>query len=514
MTEYSAASAISPERRKARQTLVGIIAVVLVALGLVIGAKALNGGAAAAFSLGGDAALPASGAPLAGVTAAGPESLSLAFASVAKTVSPAVVHMNIVKEVRRQGITGFPFGGGEGGTMRQRGSGSGVIVNPNGYILTNNHVVGNTSSIEVKLADGRRLKGTVVGTDPQTDLAVVKIDATSLPYASLGDSDSIQQGEWVVAVGSPFGLEQTITAGIVSATGRQLPAGSPYESYIQTDASINPGNSGGPLVNLRGEVVGINTLIFSESGGSQGIGFAIPSNMAKKIYTALTTGDGKITRGYFGVNVRDLDDALAESLLVPQGTKGAVVADVASDSSPAAKAGIRSGDVITAIDGKPIESARGLTSTVADVTPGSTVTVEFLREGKRQSASVTVAERPRNLGIGMQPDEEPPAEDESASKASRAKLGVNIADVTPEIAAQLKLREPKGAVITRVDPSGVAAQAGLQAGDVIHRFGKSTVANSADLSQAVDSATPGSQIVLQVERRGTLAFVTIELDGL
>lgn len=514
MSEFSTTNVITPEQRKARHTLIGIVGVVLVGLALVIGAKALNAGAASAFSLGGDAALPEASAPLDAVNAAGPESLSVAFASVAKSVSPTVVHMNIVKEVRRQGAAGFPFGGGEGGTMRQRGSGSGVIVNPNGYILTNNHVVGNTSSIEVKLADGRRLKGTVVGTDPQTDLAVVKIDATGLPYASLGDSDAIQQGEWVVAVGSPFGLEQTITAGIVSATGRQLPAGSPYESYIQTDASINPGNSGGPLVNLRGEVVGINTLIFSETGGSQGIGFAIPSNMAKKIYTALTTGDGKITRGYLGVSVRDLDDALAESLLVPQGTKGAVVADVASETTPAAKAGLRSGDVITAIDGKPIESARGLTSVVADVAPGSTVTVEYLREGKRQSTSVTVAERPRNIGMGGQTGEEPPAEDEGASKASRAKLGVSIADVTPEVAAQLKLREPKGAVITGLDPSGVAAQSGLQSGDVIHRFGKTTVTTAADLSKAVDAAEPGSQIVLQVERRGTLTFVTIELDGL
>ncbi len=513
MSEFPTPPAVSPERRKARHSLIGIVATVLVALALVVGAKALNGGAAAAFSLGGDAALPESGAPLDVANASGPESLSIAFASVAKTVSPAVVHLNIVKEVRRTGISVFPFGNGEGGTMRQRGSGSGVIVNPNGYILTNNHVVGNTSSIEVKLSDGRRLKGTVVGTDPQTDLAVVKIDATGLPYASLGNSDAIQQGEWVVAVGSPFGLEQTITAGIVSATGRQLPAGSPYESYIQTDASINPGNSGGPLVNLRGEVVGINTLIFSESGGSQGIGFAIPSNMARKIYTALTTGDGKITRGYFGVSVRDLDDALAESLLVPEGTKGAVVADVAAESAPAAKAGLRSGDVITAIDGKPIESARSLTSSVADVAPGSTVTVEFLRDGKRQSTSVTVAERPRNLGVSGQ-EEEPPAEDEGSSQASRAKLGVNIADVTPEVAAQLKLREAKGAVITGVDPSGVAAQAGLQSGDVIHRFGKSAVTSAADLAKAVESATPGSQVVLQVERRGTLTFVTIELDGL
>lgn len=503
----------SRERTHARRAMLGIVSVVLVAFALVIGVKAFRGGAASAFSIGGDAALPEAAAPLSGAPNVGPEALSVAFASVAKTISPAVVHMNIVKEVRRPSFPGFPMGGGEGGTMRQRGSGSGVIVNPNGYILTNNHVVGNTSSIEVKLADGRRLKGTVVGTDPQTDLAVVKIDATSLPFATLGDSDGIQQGEWVVAVGSPFGLEQTITAGIVSATGRQLPAGSPYESYIQTDASINPGNSGGPLVNLRGEVVGINTMIYSETGGSQGIGFAIPSNMAKKIYTALTTGDGKITRGYLGVNVRDLDDALAESLLVPEGTKGAVIADVASDSSPAARAGIRSGDVITAIDGKPVESARGLTSAVADVPPGSTVSVELLREGKRQTVSVTVAERPRNIGVPGEEDEAPPAEDESASKASRTKLGVSISDVTPEIASRLRLREESGAVITDVDPSGAAGQVGLRQGDVIHRFGRSVIRNAEDLSTAVSAAQAGSAVVLQVERGGRMVFVTVELGG-
>jgi serine protease Do len=406
---------------------------------------------------------------------------------------------------------GFNLGPEEGGTMKERGSGSGVVVNPNGYILTNNHVVGKATSIEVKLADGRRLKGTVVGTDPQTDLAVVKVDAANLPTAALGDSDTLQQGDWVVAMGSPFGLEQTITAGIVSATGRRIASASPYDAFVQTDASINPGNSGGPLVNLRGEVVGINTLIFSQSGGNQGIGFAIPSNMVRKVYEQLVTNK-KVTRGYLGVNVRDLDTALAESLNVPENTKGAVVADVASDASPAAKAGIRSGDVITALDGKPIASASDLTGMVADIQPGHTTELTFLRDGKQQTATATVAERPANAGTPDAEDEDGDAPNAGGSAESRKKLGVSVTDLTPQIAEQLHLKAQGGAVITGVAQDGAAASAGLQRGDVILRFGRTPINSAADLTSAVANAQSQSEVVLQVERGGHLTFVTVQLD--
>jgi serine protease Do len=495
-------------RRRARLSIGAVFGVLLLAFTVVAGTQIYRASAAAAEPAA-DASL-AVGAPLPGTAAnASAESLSQAFSAVAKTIGPAVVHLNVVQEVKRQSTQRF-FGFGfpdeqQGGSVPQRGAGSGVVVNPNGYILTNYHVVGKATSIEVKLADGRRLKGSVVGTDPQTDLAVVKIDATGLPTASLGDSDRIQQGDWVVAVGSPFGLEQTITAGIVSATGRRLTA-SPYDAFIQTDASINPGNSGGPLVNLRGEVVGINTLIFSETGGNQGIGFAIPANTARKIYEQLSSGSHKVVRGYFGVNVRDLEPALAESLGVPADTKGAVVADVASSDAPAARAGLRSGDIITAIDGAPVASALDLTNRVADVAPGSTVRVDYLRDGQAANTSVTVVERPANAG-----QENDEGDDRGGAEARPSKLGVSLRDVTPELADQLRLKIPSGAVVVEIDPTGTAASAGIRRGDVIHRIGRTQITSVADVTAAIESIEAGSEVVLQVERNGQLAFVTIRL---
>lgn len=498
------------ERRRRRASIAMVAGVLLLGLVAVAGAKAYHSGFSASFGTEPDPSL-SSGAPLpAPASTASPETLSQAFSAVSKTISPAVVHINIVQEVKRPSMPdffGFGSQNGGGGTMRQRGSGSGVIVNGNGYILTNNHVVGKASTIEVKLADGRRLKGTVVGTDPPTDLAVVKVDASGLPTASLGDSDKLEQGDWVVAVGSPFGLEQTITAGIVSATGRRLQASS-YDAFIQTDASINPGNSGGPLVNLRGEVVGINTLIFSESGGNQGIGFAIPSNTVRKVYEQLSSGNHKVVRGYLGVNVGDLTDPLAQSLNVPEGTKGAVIADVASESSPAAKAGLKSGDVITSINGKAISSAQELTDLIADVAPATSVDIQYLRDGKATSTSVTVGERPATAGMRDENGEEPDSEEQGASQQ---KLGVTGQDVTPEIAKELRLKVESGAVITSVDPSGAAAEAGLQRGDVIHKFGRTPINAFSDLATAVRDAGSDAEVVLQVERSGRLAFLTVHI---
>jgi len=513
MIETNQFGQTSFERKRARIGLVAIATLVLLAFAVVAGAKAYHSGFAASLT-GPDASL-ASGAPLpAPASTASPESLSQAFSAVAKTIGPSVVHINIVEEVKRQQMPsfGFGFGGERGGSVPQRASGSGVIVNSNGFILTNNHVVGKASSIEVKLADGRRLKGTVVGTDPQTDLAVVKVDASDLPAATLGDSEKLEQGDWVVAVGSPFGLEQTITAGIVSATGRRLP-NSNYDAFIQTDASINPGNSGGPLVNLRGEVVGINTLIYSESGGNQGIGFSIPSNMVRKVYEQLSSGNHKVVRGYFGVNVQDLTVALAQSLGVPDNTKGAAIVDISGASSPAAAAGLKAGDVVTAIDGKAVASAQDLTNAVADIAPGTSVRVDYLRDGKAASASVTVAERPANAGL--QPEQGNDEGDEQGANPeeqapSQQKLGVSARDVTPQIAEELKLKIASGAVIMDVDPSGAAAEAGLQRGDVIHRLGRSTVNTFADLASAVKGLS-GEEVVVQVERGGRLAFVTLRL---
>jgi len=332
---------------------------------------------------------------------ASPAELSRAFINVAKRVKPAVVHINIVGAVRRPASANeldelmpfnLPFDMPLEPTQdprANRGTGSGVIISPDGYILTNNHVAGAATEISAKLSDGREFKARRIGTDSETDLALIKVEAKNLPYATLGDSSKLEQGEWVIALGSPFGLEQTMTAGIVSATGRQF--GGVYDNYIQTDASINPGNSGGPLLNMNGEVIGINTMIYSRSGGSEGIGFSVPSNMAKKVQEQLLR-NGRVSRGYLGVNLQDSNSA----------GDGALVADLSEDS-PASKAGLRGGDLIVEFDGRPVKSSRQLTEIVADTPVGKTVKTRFVRDGQTQTASITLAERPgRNVAGSRQ----------------------------------------------------------------------------------------------------------------
>src|SRR5215470_10232019 len=304
---------------------------------------------------------------------ASPSELSRAFVEAAKRIKPAVAHIKL----------------GNGAT------GSGVVVSPDGYILTNNHVASAGNQITVKLSDRREFPARRIGVDPKTDLALIKIEAQNLPYATLGDSSKLEQGEWVIALGSPFGLEQTMTAGIVSAVGRKFGAN---DNYIQTDASINPGNSGGPLVNMNGEVIGINTMIYSRSGGSEGVGFSIPSNTAKMVKERLLGNAGAyaranpranaganppVSRGYLGVSVRD-----------PQTTgSGAVVAEL-TNGGPASTAGLRGGDVIVEFDGKPVKSPKQLGEIIAGTPVGRTVKLKFVRNGQAQTASITLAERP------------------------------------------------------------------------------------------------------------------------
>ncbi len=311
---------------------------------------------------------------------ASPGELSRTFINVAKRVKPAVVHINMMAGGAGQSPSG----------PARRGTGSGVIISPDGYILTNNHVAGAADDIRVKLSDGRELRARRVGTDSETDLAVIKVEAQNLPFATLGDSSKLEQGEWVVALGSPFGLDQTMTAGIVSAIGRQL--GGTYDNYIQTDASISPGNSGGPLVNMNGEVVGINTLIFTRSGGSEGIGFSIPSNLAKKVQEQLLTS-GRVSRGYLGVNLQTAPSATVPPAGPEGASAGAMVSDLSADG-PAARSGLRNGDVIVEFDGKPVKSPKQLTEFVADAPVGKTVNLKFVREGRAQTTSITLAERP------------------------------------------------------------------------------------------------------------------------
>jgi serine protease Do len=261
-----------------------------------------------------------------------------------------------------------------------------VIISPDGYILTNNHVAGAAAEIRVRLSDGRELKARRIGADPETDLALIKVEAQNLSSATLGDSSKLEQGEWVIALGSPFGLEQTMTAGIISATGRDF--GGAYDNYIQTDASINPGNSGGPLVNMNGEVIGINTMIYSRSGSNEGIGFSVPSNMANKVQEQLRK-NGRVTRGYLGVSLQAPSFATENS----SAREGALIGDL-SANSPAAKSGLRNGDVIVEFDGRAVKSSKQLTDFVADTPVGKAVNVNFVRDGRAQTTSITLAERP------------------------------------------------------------------------------------------------------------------------
>jgi serine protease Do len=303
-------------------------------------------------------------------------------------------------------------------------------------------------------------------------------------------------------------LQQTLTAGIVSATGRELRLDSAqYSKFIQTDASINPGNSGGPLVNMRGEVVGINTLIFSQSGSSEGIGFAISSNTAKQIYDQLVR-NGKVTRGYLGVSVTDVNDATARALGV-ESDSGALVADVPGGDTPAAKAGLKSGDVITAFDGKPVKSSRQLTDAVAATPVGKSARVDFIRDGRSQSLTVEVAERPANVNAQRNAPTETPAPDVEP-KATR--LGVTVQPVTPDIADRMKLKEASGVMIRSVDPGSPAAEAGLRHGDVIHRFGKTEIRSPEDLTGAVKALSKGEEVAIQVERGGRMSFITVTID--
>jgi serine protease Do len=332
-------------------------------------------------------------APETPITLSSPAELSRVFINVARRVKPAVVQVNIVgggisqtsdDELDEASPSDMPNVQPFNHVRQQspytrRGTGSGVIISPDGYILTNNHVAGSASEIRVRLYDGREFKARRIGVDAETDLALIKIEAQNLPYATLGDSSRLEQGEWVIALGSPFGLEQTMTAGIVSATGRQF--GGTYDNYIQTDASINPGNSGGPLISMNGEVIGINTMIYSRSGGSEGIGFSVPSNTAKKVQEQLLR-NGRVSRGYLGVSLQN--SQTAES--------GALVAEV-SNSGPASKAGLRNGDRIVEFDGKPVKSSKHLTELIADTPVGKSVNLKFVRDGHEEAASITPAER-------------------------------------------------------------------------------------------------------------------------
>jgi serine protease Do len=375
-----------------------------------------------------------------------------------------------------------------------RSMGSGFIINAAGYIVTNNHVVEGATDIRVKMADGRDMAAKVVGRDPKTDLALIKVEASGLPVIPLGDSTKLQVGEPVMAIGNPFGLEQTVTTGIVSATGRVIGQG-PYDDFIQTDASINPGNSGGPLINGQGQAVGINAAIFSQSGGSVGIGFAIPIDQAKSVVTQLA-GSGKVTRGWLGVTIQPLTAELARGFNVTEGT-GALVAGV-QDKSPAARAGIKAGDIITQYDGQKVSKSADLPKLVAATPVGRQVPVTVVREGKTVALNVTIAQM-----------DEPGQPAVAQAEEEKGPLGLTVETVTPSIAKELKLSEPRGVVVRGVRSGSPAENAGVRAGDVITEVNHQAVADAAQMKRALEKHPKGAPVVIMIHRDGTNLYVAM-----
>jgi serine protease Do len=378
--------------------------------------------------------------------------------------------------------------------FKQRSLGSGFIVEPDGLILTNYHVVDNAEKITVRLLDGRELAGKVVGKDQKTDIALVKISAQDLPVAPLGDSDRLEVGEWVMAIGNPFGLDNTVTSGIVSAKDRQIGAG-PYDHFIQTDASINPGNSGGPLINLQGEVVGIDTAIFSQSGGNIGIGFAIPINLVKDLLPQLKNG-GKIARGWLGVSIQGMTPDLAASLGLDK-AKGALVSSVVHDG-PAERAGIKAGDVVLEYAGKEINHANDLPFLVASTPAGKTVSLSVFRDKR----ATTLA-----AAIGQLKEEEV-----VASNTEKGDLGLTVEEINPEITESLGLSRGHGVVITDVEPDSLGDEAGFQPGDIVREINRQPVRDLSDYRKIMASTAQSKSILFLVQREDNTIFLALRKE--
>jgi serine protease Do len=413
------------------------------------------------------------------------------LAPLVESVKSAVVNVDVTARVGgpRGGMGQNPFfffGQPNGREPVRQGAGSGFIVDPKGLVLTNNHVVEDAVSILVRMDDGRSLSAEVVGRDPLTDVALLKIKGKveNLPSVKLGDSEAVRVGDWVLAIGNPFGLASSVSLGILSAKARDIQAG-PYDDFLQTDAAINPGNSGGPLFNMKGEVIGINTAIV---GGGTGIGFAVPSNLVRALLPQLEK-EGVVTRGYLGIGIQDLTVDLAKALNLPV-TEGAIVNQVSADG-PAAKAGLKLDDVITAIDGQKIGSASALTRTVALKRPGTSSTLSLYRNGKQQDVKVTLGTRPDLEGVGKRLKRE---EEES----SKARVGVSLSDLDSRTARQAGFAKAEGALITDVVPGSPADRAQLVPGMLVVEANRKPVRSAEELAGVIRSAPSGSTLLLRV----------------
>jgi serine protease Do len=446
-----------------------------------------NGSSAAAFPL--DGARPPS------------------FAAIAKKTMPAVV--NIATALQRSSRSSNDpieeffsrfFGESTSRENNLRSLGSGILINKDGEILTNYHVVRYADTIKVKLADQSEHEARLVGKDERTDLALIKIRKSNgnLPFAKLGASVPLEVGDWVMAIGNPFGLEHTVTAGIVSAKGRVIGAG-PYDNFIQTDASINPGNSGGPLINSVGEVVGVNSAIFSQSGGNVGIGFAIPIELAKKVVEQLRK-NGRVVRGWLGVRAQDVTPGIALSLGLPRGhTEMALVTEV-TENSPAAESGVKTGDVIIKFNGKPVPKSHDFPVLIAETPPGQRITMKILRDKKEQTIAVK---------IGELPEDDPNQQLESRDEG----VGLRVQRITPEAARRLGLASTRGVLVVEVQPDSPADVAGLEPADVIREVNQRPITNVKDFERFIRQGRRGERILLLVQRGDNAVFFGLKRKG-
>jgi serine protease Do len=481
----------------------------------------------AAFGAQHSLAQSASGQPVAAGPAAAGLPVQTSYASIVGRVAPAVVTVRSERRVQAsqrqlpfmdddtlrelfgqqspRGREQSPQQRQQPRTERQEGLGSGVVVSPDGYILTNNHVVEGAQEVTVETTDNRVFNAKVVGTDGPSDLAVLKIEASSLPVLTLGDSDRAQVGDVVLAVGNPLGIGQTVTSGIISAKGRTTGLGDgSFEDFIQTDAAINRGNSGGALVNTAGELIGINSQILSPSGGSIGIGFAIPANMARDVMGQLIK-QGRVHRGMIGVGIQSVTADLAQSLSLTQ-VRGALVNEV-RPASPAASAGIKLGDVIVAFNGAPVADSNAFRNMVARTQPGTPVTFTVVRDGRELQLRATLAELP----VETAKDDDAGADAAGAANTDTGKLGVAVEPLTPDAAARMELpRDARGLVVTSVDPDGPASDAGLRRGDLIQEVNRKPVNTRDELRTAV-GATGARPLLLLVSRDGQTVFLTVRL---
>lgn len=394
---------------------------------------------------------------------------------------------------------------------RQQGMGSGVIVSKDGYILTNYHVVAGANEIEVKTSDKRSYQAEVVGSDSLADVAVIKIKekVKDLPVAYLGNSDKLRPGDWAIAIGNPFSLTSSVTLGIISALKRATGGGEMYQNFIQTDAAINPGNSGGALINIDGELIGINTMIYTQSGGYMGIGFAIPINMAKQIMEDLIY-EGKVTRGWLGVMIQELDQTTRDALNLSEQTKGVLIGDVFK-GQPAEKAGIKRGDIVISVDGKAVESPNELRNAIAAIHPGKKIPIEVLRNGNKQTVTVTLTGRDGKKTGSTSSANEGSGEDGAADLSE--KLGIKVAAITTQMYEDLGLDQNiKGVIIQEVDPSSIAAQEGLQQNDIIIEVNRQPVKSVKEFKAAVKSIKSGDPILLLLFRDGNTFFKAFKMQ--